>query len=84
MTPSPRHQLPAAVKPSRPSSPVHATSGRQLRLSVEVPQPPPDTVPLPPSPHPAPSPQPLPPEINEPPMPGHEPVIDPLVPSARH
>lgn len=49
-------------------------------LGVEVPPPPPETVPMPPSPHPVPPSPPLPPEIIEPPLPGqHVPVQEPII-----
>ena len=48
---------------------------------MDVPQPPPDVIPLPPSPHPAPPPPDVPPEITDPVPPGgHEPVRDPAGP----
>ncbi len=47
-------------------------------LSVNVPQPPPDVVPLPPSPQPMPPQPALPPEITDPALPGqNQPVRDP-------
>ena len=50
--------------------------------SVDVPQPSPDIVPLPPSPHPIPPSPVLPPEINEPTLPGqNEPVREPGLPA---
>jgi hypothetical protein len=49
--------------------------------AVDIPQPPPDVVPLPPSPHPTPPPPKVPPEIIEPPLPGQAPVRDPIVPT---
>lgn len=53
---------------------------------VDIPQPPPDVVPLPPSPHPTPPPQDIPPDmppgISEPPPPGgNPPVGDPVGPT---
>lgn len=58
----------------RPVFPVTAW----LQAATEVPQPPPDTVPLPPTPHPLPPPPDVPPEVNDPSMPGENvPVRDP-------
>ena len=54
---------------------------RPLRWLSEVPAPTPDVVPLPTPAHPVPAPPPTPPEIIEPPLPGHEPVRDPIVPT---
>jgi hypothetical protein len=47
---------------------------------VDVPQPPPDTIPLPPSPQPLPPSEPIPPEIIEPPLPGGppQPIVEPI------
>ncbi len=48
---------------------------------MDVPQPPPDVIPLPPSPYPVPPAPEVPPEIIEPVPPGgHEPVRDPVEP----
>ena len=55
------------------SLPVHAT---------EMPSPVPNEVPLPPSPYPVPPPLDVPPEVNDPVLPGEiQPVRDPLPPT---
>lgn len=61
---------------------------RRVRLTVDVPPPSPDVVPIPPSPHPVPPPPALPefpelpPEITEPVLPGkNQPVREPIVPT---
>lgn len=83
MAPTARPCQPERHPPS-PSSP-RAVRRPALRLvlglSVDVPQPAPDVVPLPPSPHPVPPSPATPPEVKEPPMPGQAPVIDPVAPS---
>lgn len=51
-------------------------------ISMHVPQPSPNVVPLPPSPHPVPPQPPVPPEIIDPVPPGgNEPVYDPVEPN---
>lgn len=61
-----------------PSPPrIHAS----LPGGMDVPQPPPDVIPLPPSPYPVPPAPEVPPEIIDPVPPGgHEPVRDPVEP----
>jgi len=64
-----------------PQGLVDWASWARTWLSVDVPQPSPDVVPLPPSPYPVPPPPSLPPGITDPILPGqNEPVRDPTVP----
>lgn len=47
-----------------------------------MPQPEPDGIPFPPSPHPGPPPSDVPPEVNDPVLPGEiQPIRDPLPPT---
>lgn len=69
------------IQASHPSK--HCSGGLRAGGSVDIPQPPPDTVPMPPSPHPVPPPIDVPPEINDPALPGTDvPVREPTNPGA--
>lgn len=73
--------LPQFVRAAPPQGLDWAAACPPAWLTVDVPQPAPDVVPLPPSQHPVPPPADQPPEITEPIMPGqHQPVGDPTVP----